>query len=363
MTPSMKSSVSRLLPIVAMLLSAVAGFAANPYEGWQRSGALTILTTPEGANLPAAASVEGFPLQVRLRTDWFDFAQAKANGEDIRFSSSTGAPLAYQIEEWDAAKGAAGIWVRIPTIKGNARQEIRLHWGKADAVSESSGAAVFNESNGYLSVWHMSGPVKDEVGTLESKDAGTTSSVGMIGEARISKVARSADWVRLQFENQKPQQTLVGHLVRPGNIFSVSHESVNVLEGKSVTVSAEAGGARNEGDGGEGCRRLEDGVERVAFRGDPGNRAGETHPHARAEQRHADGDSNGEQRRQTGHADRDHRGHGTEARRVGDSHAGEGRERRKSGVGLVGHGAGQAAARKPEGSHFHPQCRGRRNPD
>jgi len=31
---------------------------------------------------------------------------------------------------------------------------------------------VFNESNGYLSVWHMNGPVKDEVGTLESNDTG-----------------------------------------------------------------------------------------------------------------------------------------------------------------------------------------------
>ena len=69
----------------------------------------------------------------------------------------------------------------MPTIKGNARQEIKLHWGKADAASESSGAAVFNESNGYLSVWHMNDPVKDEVGTLESKDAGTTPAAGMIG--------------------------------------------------------------------------------------------------------------------------------------------------------------------------------------
>ena len=371
--------------LVAILLSAVSGFAANPYEGWLRSGTLTILTTPEGANLPAAASVEGFPLLVRLRTDWFDFAQAKANGEDIRFSSSAGAPLTYQIEEWDAPKGAASIWVRIPAIQGNERQEIRLHWGKAEAVSESRGAAVFNESNGYLSVWHMSGPVKDEVGTLESKDVGTTATSGMIGparhlagaqgifggdkipnyptgasahssemwfradkpngralawgnehgqgkvvmhfqspphvkmecyfsgadvlsagrmpmnewvqvvhtyqqtdsriyvngvlsgvstrpgaplaiktparlfiggwyhnydfigdidEVRVSKVARSADWVRLQYENQKPQQTLVGHLVRSGNAFSVSHEQVHVLEGKNVTVSADAGGAQ-----------------------------------------------------------------------------------------------------------------------
>ena len=142
------------------------------------------MTTPEGANLPATASEDGFPLLVRLDKDWFDFSQAKAHGEDIRFATSTGTPLAYQVEQWDAAKGTASIWVRMPTIKGNARQEIKMYWGKTDAQSESSGSAVFNDSNGYLSVWHMNDPVKDEVGTLESKDTGTTPSSGMIGESR-----------------------------------------------------------------------------------------------------------------------------------------------------------------------------------
>ncbi len=156
----------------SLMLLMLLGTTHGQYAGWQHSGSLYIRTTPEGANLPASASEDGFPLLVRLHKDFFDFSQAKAQGEDIRFSTSTGTPLAYQIEEWDAKSGSASIWVRIPTIKGNARQEIKLHWGKADAASESSGAAVFNESNGYLSVWHMNEPVKDEVGTLASIDVG-----------------------------------------------------------------------------------------------------------------------------------------------------------------------------------------------
>ena len=260
-----------------------------------------------------------------------------------------------------------------------------MHWGKSDAASESSGSAVFNESNGYLSVWHMNGPVKDEVGTLESKDVGTTATMGRIGEGRhfagkqgifggekipnypvgasphssemwlraeksngralawgnehgqgkvvmhfqspphvkmecyfsgadvstagrlpmnewihvahtyqqgdsriyvngelsgvsakpnaplaiktplrlwiggwyhnydfvgdidevrVSKVVRSADWVKLQHENQKAHQTLVGPLVQPGNAFSVSPAQAMVLEGKSATFTAQAGGAQ-----------------------------------------------------------------------------------------------------------------------
>ena len=34
--------------------------------------------------------------------------------------------------------------VQVPIIKGNERQELRVHWGKTDAASESSGSAVFN---------------------------------------------------------------------------------------------------------------------------------------------------------------------------------------------------------------------------
>ena len=351
--------------------------AAVKYQGWRHCGSLYLLTTPEGADLPAAASEEHFPVLVRLNKDWFNFGEAKADGEDIRFATGAGVPMAYQIEQWDAAAGTASIWVRVPTIQGNARQEIKMYWGNADAKSESSGPAVFNRSNGFLSVWHMDDPVQDDAGTVESTDLGTTSSSGMIGrgrhfgggkgidcgerirtypfassphtseawfraerfnttllswgkydmvnmrltpqpariaiengrtrihatgtvskaewvqavytyngrngriyvngrldvpaptpapstleiltpvrmqigagfvgdldEVRISKVARSADWVRFQYENQKPLQTLVGPLVQPGSAFSVSEKRVSLAEGKSATVTARAGGAQ-----------------------------------------------------------------------------------------------------------------------
>lgn len=114
---------------VAALLAAMLQTARAQYPEWQHSGSLYILTTPEGANLPPAAAEEDFPFLVRLNHANFDFSQARANGEDIRISAD-GKPLAYQVEEWDAAKGIASIWVRIPVIRGNTRQEIKLHWAK-----------------------------------------------------------------------------------------------------------------------------------------------------------------------------------------------------------------------------------------
>ncbi|MEI8072375.1 MAG: DUF2341 domain-containing protein [Planctomycetota bacterium] len=344
-----------------------------------------ILTTPEGANLPASATVKDFPVLVRLNKDFFDFGNAKADGADLRFSTKNGEPLAYQIDEWDPVGGTAAVWVRIPVIQGNTRQEIKLHWGKADAASESNGKAVFNESNGYLSVFHLGDAAKDEVGSLEVKDTGTTATAGIVGgarhfpgkagvsggdkiatlptgasphsseawfrtstpnstivgwgneqaygkvvmqfispprismdcyfsrgsvasegrialgewthvvhtyqeneslvyvngqlagsntkdhipmaiksparfwiggwydnytfvgdldEVRISSVTRPAEWVRLQYENQKPLQTLVGPLVQPGTEFGLSPESSIVKEGQNAEFIAKAGGAQ-----------------------------------------------------------------------------------------------------------------------
>ncbi|MEI7899831.1 MAG: DUF2341 domain-containing protein [bacterium] len=377
--------MTKLVTLTAMALLSLLQTASAQYPGWRHSGSLFILTTPEGAALPATALEEDFPLLVRLNKEGFDFSQAKANGEDIRFACAAGTPLAYQLDTWDATAGTAAIWVRIPAIRGNTRQELKMFWGKADVASASDGKAVFNASNGYLSVWHMNDPVRDEVGTVESKDTGTTLSAGMIGqsrrfepgkgvscgesitaypigagthtteawfraetanttilawgneaqqgkvmlnyyspphlriecywsgadvrgasalapaqwvqvvhafkngdsrvyvngvldgvsasggaplniksparlyiggwydnyrftgdidEVRLSKVTRSADWVRLQYENQKPLQTLVGTLVQPGADFAVSAKQVAVPEGKSATVTAKAGGAQ-----------------------------------------------------------------------------------------------------------------------
>lgn len=406
-----------ILALTALLLSnfATAQDRPNPYLSWRKAGAITILTTPEGAGLPAMTSVENFPLLVRLDRDWFDFGDAKPGGEDIRFSTSNGDALAYEIDEWNAARGRASIWVRVPRIVGNTRQTLRIFWGKADAKSESDGHAVFNESNGYLSVWHLGEAVRDEVGTLESKDVGTTRSAGIVGnarhlagkqgifggekittypaadaphttevwfraekpnvtilgwgnegggrgskvrmqlrspphvhvdsdfsdikgssrvpigewvsvahtfgdgprklfingaldgeastrldiktparlwlggwyhnydfvgdldEVRVSKVARSADWIRMQFENQKPLQTLVGPIIQPGNAFAITPAEATLDEGTSVTFRADAGGAQKMK-----WSLMRDGVEtilavdRFAFKFDAGRVSGDS---------------------------------------------------------------------------------------
>lgn len=358
--------------------------ATSVLQDWKYSGSLWILTTPDGANLPDGTRVEQFPLLVRLHSDVFDFAQASASGDDIRFSLSTGESLPYQIEEWNAQAGRASVWVRIPEIQGNSRQQILMRWGNPEAKSESSGRAVFNQENGYLAVWHMNEELRDETGSLSGKDTGTSAVTGVIGtarhfvegkgftageeittlptganahstelwfrpertnatligwgneqaqgkvvmqfrspphvrmdcyfsggnvdgttrlpmaewtqivhtyregeanlyvngvvddtnvsrggplnirtparlflggwyhnydfigdldEVRVSSVVRSPEWIRLQYENQKPNQSLVGVLQQTGDQFAVSQSQLVMSEGQSVTLSAKAGGA------------------------------------------------------------------------------------------------------------------------
>ena len=356
---------------------------AQTYQAWTYSGSLFILTTPDGANIPAGASETNFPLLVRLNKDSLDFSQVKAGGADLRFATTTGVPLSYEIEQWDAAAKTAATWVRIPAITGNARQEIKMYWGKADAVSESNGPAVFNAANGYCSVMHMNETLLDVVGTTTPTNSGTTLATGIIGkgrtfaagngvncgtsittlpngnnphstevwirpstanttvigwgieqasgkvvmqlaspphmimdcyfggacvagastipmpqwthvvhtfqsgsakiyvngvldgtntggtmsipspanmwvggwgggynyvgdmdEVRISNVTRSANWIKLEYENQKPLQTLVGSLVQAGSTFSASPTSVTMNEGATTTLTGQAGGAQ-----------------------------------------------------------------------------------------------------------------------
>ena len=401
--------MNQILSLVGCLAVGLSAQAATPYSDWQHSGTFYIITTPEGADLPASATEKNFPLLVWLNSGNFNFGEAQPGGGDIRFESGTGTPLVYQIERWDPAGDAACVWVRIPTIKGNARQEIKMFWGKAGAGSESNGKRVFGTDAGFAGVWHLGDDLEDSTSNnLNGSNNGSTKVPGIIGgghafgldklikirqaggkpdgkvdcmpsgnqdrsmsawinptsyeglnwasatiggwdgitqgskanealsymtlsdrgqvifhlygadprsstrvsldewhhvalsvsgnkvryyldgvldqniapsgkdfaaiaplktaspvevnvgdhgggrgpfngaldEVRFEGVARSADWMKLCYENQKPLQTVVGPLVQRGADFAVSQKKIDLLEGKSIKLTAKAGGAQ-----------------------------------------------------------------------------------------------------------------------
>ena len=179
--------VTLLVCLAFVLLDRAQSFA--DYPDWPHSGSIFLLTTPEGANLPATAVEENVPVLIHLHRDFFDFKAAKPDGADIRFSLD-GENLAYQIEQWDPQAGTASIWVRIPKVLGNTRHELKIYWGNSAASSESNGQAVFNDSNNFLSVLHMDEALIDEVGTIKTKNVQTSTTGGLIGQARRLEVGQ-----------------------------------------------------------------------------------------------------------------------------------------------------------------------------
>ena len=365
-------------PLLGALAAAQQPAPAADVRQWRHHGECWILTDAAGAALPASASVADFPLLLRLRQGVFDFAAAQPHGEDLRITDDGGAPLDFEVEQWDAAAGVGIVWVRVPKIVGDARQRLRLHWGNPEARSVADGRKVFGAGNGYVSALHLDPSLRDAVGTVQLQDQGTATTAGRIGaarrldgsnglfggdaiqgfpkgaedstteawfrpervnttvlawgqeqrpgkvmfnllspprmaiqcyfadvdserpialgewvhvvhtyrrndsriyidgvlagaatplldipakvrlhiggwhghgfrgdvdEVRVSNVARSPEWIRLQYENQRALPTLVGPLVAPGDAFATSVPALRIAEGGAATVTAQVGGA------------------------------------------------------------------------------------------------------------------------
>ncbi|MBK8096065.1 MAG: DUF2341 domain-containing protein [Planctomycetes bacterium] len=158
--------------------------AIGDFQAWRHHGTCWLLTDQDGAGMAADAVVEQFPVLLRLHRAFFDFAQAQPLGEDLRVCDATGVTLAHEIEHWDATAGTASVWVRVPRIRGDARQPLLLHWGNPTAKAASDGSKVFDASNGFVSVLHLDPSLRDAVGTVHAVDAGTRATNGMVGQAR-----------------------------------------------------------------------------------------------------------------------------------------------------------------------------------
>ncbi|WP_162658469.1 DUF2341 domain-containing protein [Tuwongella immobilis] len=67
--------------------------------------------------------------------------------------------------------------------------------------------------------------------------------VGSMDEVRVSSVARSPEWIRLQYENQRANQRLVGTLIQPGDTWSGLPAKLSIPEGSKQEIAVQAGGA------------------------------------------------------------------------------------------------------------------------
>jgi hypothetical protein len=166
-------------------------YSNEDYSQWAYSRKINLNTTPSGANV--ANTVVNFPTLIRLTNTNFPFAQALDDGSDVRFASSLGKRLAYQIERWDRINQLAEIWVLADTVKGNnGTQYFTMYWGKTGVGTRSKGADVFDSSNGFQGVWHFNEGTNSTaydatVNGYNGAASGTTTPAdteGMVGRCR-----------------------------------------------------------------------------------------------------------------------------------------------------------------------------------
>ncbi|MGL1902267.1 MAG: DUF2341 domain-containing protein [Fibrobacterales bacterium] len=123
------------------------------YTTWANNSTITLNTTEQYANVTSTKT--DFPVLIRLTTGDFTFANARGNGEDVRFTTAADVPIDYEIERWDSTNALAEIWVNVPSIAANSTTDIKMFWGRAEPVSESDGEAVYLTAGSYQGVWHL----------------------------------------------------------------------------------------------------------------------------------------------------------------------------------------------------------------
>jgi len=133
------------------------------YEAWAHAALIELDTTVTGANVSTTQSQ--FPTLIRFTAGNFTFADAMANGEDIRFTDITGLiNLEYEIERWDNVGDLGEIWIRITSIPGNLKSFILMFWGKPGSSAVTSPPNTVRTADSFEGVWHFndaSAPVLD----------------------------------------------------------------------------------------------------------------------------------------------------------------------------------------------------------
>jgi biopolymer transport protein ExbB len=157
---TVKRALFLLFTAACMLLPGVAN--AWWQNDWSYRKAITIDTTPKGANITESAG--RVPLLIRLHSGNFQFDGLEDNGADIRFvAADDKTPLNYHVEQYDAVLGVALVWVDVPQFPAGAAQSIWMYYGNKKAPDGSKAAETFDPD--YTVVYHFDGaagtPPKD----------------------------------------------------------------------------------------------------------------------------------------------------------------------------------------------------------
>ena len=140
--PRYRLALTRLLLQAVMVLALALWFStraafAGP-TGWAYSLPLGVVP---------ATPVADYQVRLDLTPDTFPYANAKADGSDLRVYAG-GNALPYWIETWNPV-GRSTLWVKVPATGTTA---LTLFYGNASAAAVSSGSATFDLYDDFTSL-------------------------------------------------------------------------------------------------------------------------------------------------------------------------------------------------------------------
>jgi hypothetical protein len=124
------------------------------------------------------ASQINFPVLVNLTTDASLAANAKSNGDDIRFTSSDGTTLLdHEIETYVSSTGRLVAWVKVPSLSNSANTVLYMYYGYASASAPPAASAVWDAN--YKGVWHMNVAPTATVADVDVNDSTSFNNEGI----------------------------------------------------------------------------------------------------------------------------------------------------------------------------------------
>jgi hypothetical protein len=126
-----------------------------PQTGWKFRKKLSIVQSL----IPIGATLDQFPIVVRLEDpdlrSTINGGKLQAGGVDLAFFGDDGkATFAFEVESYNAEKGALIAWVKIPSLSRTTNTTFYLNIVNADVKSSlANPTSVW--ANGYAGVWHM----------------------------------------------------------------------------------------------------------------------------------------------------------------------------------------------------------------
>ncbi len=129
-------------------------------------------------NTSHSSNLTDFPVLVKLTASNFNFAHAKSDGADVRFTDSNGTSLLeYEIEKWDSVGQEALVWVKVPQIDASSNTDFVFAYTGNPAASDAQNVNSTWDSN-YIMVQHL-----DQAGANGDPAYIDSTADGLIGTA------------------------------------------------------------------------------------------------------------------------------------------------------------------------------------